>query len=74
MSKLSTAQGTMAGKTNKLIVSQESSGGSLHANYVDPDMGFLVTSSVGSPPVRFSTAAQLNDYIASSGPGGRWPV
>lgn len=74
MSKLTTAQGNLSGKTNKMVVSQESAGGSLHANYVDPDMGFLVTSTVQGPVIRFVTAAQLNDFIASTGPNGKWPV
>lgn len=74
MSKLSTAQTNMAAKTSRLIVSQEANAGSLHIDYVDPDMGFLVTSTVNGPPIRFRTSAQINDFIASSGPNGRWPV
>lgn len=72
MSKLSTVQANLAGKTSVLVVTQEASGGSLHNEYKDPGMGILITGA-NMIPIRFPTDTQANDFAASTGPRGIWP-
>lgn len=74
MTKLSTAQATLAGKTSKMTLAQERAAGEKTENNADPDGQFLLTNTVSGQTIRFQTLAQLNDFLASTGPGGHWPV
>jgi hypothetical protein len=74
MSKLSTAVTNLAAKTSKISVSQEIAGGGNRENLNDPDVLLLVTGTGMAYPIRFANATQLNDFIASTGPNGKWPV
>lgn len=72
MSKLSTVQVALSGKTSALAATQEIAGGGLHGDYKDPAYGILITGS-GIHPIRFVNDAQAADFAASTGPGGKWP-
>lgn len=74
MTKLTTNQATLAGKTNKIVLDQEYKAGGNRENQVDPDGGFVVTNSVSGQTIRFQTQQQLLDFLASTGPNGRWPT
>jgi hypothetical protein len=74
MSKLSTNQASLAGKTSKIALAQEYTAGGNRENLNDPELGFILINSVSGQTTRFNTLAQLQDFIASTGPGGRWPV
>lgn len=74
MTKLSTNQATLSGKTSKMTLSQEIAAGGNRENLSDPDTNFVLTNTVSGQVVRFNTLAQLQDFLASTGPGGHWPV
>lgn len=74
MSKLTTNQASLAGKTSKITLDQEYKAGGNRENLADPEHGFILINSVSGQALRFLNLAQIQDFIASTGPGGRWPV
>jgi hypothetical protein len=74
MSKLSTNQTTLSGKTSKMVLLQEAAAGGNTPLYQDPDHGFVLINSVSGQVIRFQTQAALIDFLNSTGPNGRWPV
>lgn len=74
MSKLTTNQATLAGKTTKMNLDQEYKAGGNRENTTDPDHGFTLVNNVSGQAIRFQTNQQLLDFLASTGPGGKWPV
>lgn len=73
MSKLSTNQATLAGKTSKMTLDQEYKAGGNRELLNDPDIYFVIVNSVSGQAMRLNQQ-QLLDILASTGPGGHWPV
>lgn len=73
MGKLSTAVAVLAGKSSKFSLQQEVTIGGKSEYQIDPDGAFVLINSVSGQAVRFNNLAQLNDFLASTGPGGHWP-